>query len=91
MIFMTNGSEHNQPRQPATGNEENPGHGHKEPFNELSELSLEERMAVADKIGIPVENEEDAAPAGTTSGRDDAASEMSDRTAKENETEEPNR
>ena len=91
MIFMTNDREHNQPRRPATGNEENPGHGHKEQFNELSELSLEERMAVADKIGIPAENEGDAVVTGTTSGRDDAASERSNRTAEENETEEANR
>lgn len=37
----------------------------KEQFNELSELSLEERMAVANQIGIPVENAGDPALTGT--------------------------
>ena len=41
-------------------------------FNELSELSLEERMAVADRMGIPVYNEPDAAAKGTGSGNNDS-------------------
>lgn len=43
----------------------------KEQFNELSELSLEARMAVADQIGVPVNNLGDAAALGTMQNRDD--------------------
>jgi hypothetical protein len=39
-----------------------------EQFNELSELSLEERMAVADQIGVPVQNAGEAAAMDTISG-----------------------
>lgn len=42
-----------------------------EPFNELSELSLEERMNVADQIGIPAETPGEAAATGTAIDRND--------------------
>lgn len=41
-----------------------------EQFNELSELSLEERMNVADQIGIPVNNVEDAVATGAMRDND---------------------
>lgn len=50
-----------------------------EQFNELSEISLEERMNVADKIGIPVDNAGEAAATGTASGVDEAAPNQNDR------------
>lgn len=69
---MTNDREKAQQQQ-GTGSAENLGSERQEQFNELSELSLEERIAVADRIGIPVENMGDAAETGAMSGRDDLA------------------
>jgi hypothetical protein len=79
-----------QPQQ-GTGSAENRGRDRKEQFNELSELSLEERMKVADQIGIPVENISDAASLGTMSGRDDAAGGSGDRMEEESTGEETDR
>ena len=70
---MANDRENNLQGQPVTGGAENTGSDRIEQFNELSELSLEERMNVADQIGVPVENLGEAAALGTISGRDDAA------------------
>lgn len=58
--------------QRGTDSSENLGRERKEQFNELSELSLEERMNVADKIGIPVEN-----VSGIAGGSDDRMEEES--------------
>ena len=70
---MANDNENVPQQQQGTGSAENVGSDRKEQFNELSELSLEERIAVADQIGIPVENVSDAAALGAMSGRDDLA------------------
>ncbi|HEY0039904.1 MAG TPA: hypothetical protein VGB71_04525 [Flavisolibacter sp.] len=70
---MTNDRENNPQQQPGTGSAENLDRDRKEQFNELSELSLEERMAVADQIGVPVDSVIDIASTGAMSGRDDAA------------------
>ena len=71
---MADNRERAQQHQTGTGNAENPDTLPKEQFNELSELSLEERMNVADQIGIPVNNLGDAAATGTMQDRDNAAS-----------------
>jgi hypothetical protein len=70
---MANDNENFPQQQQGTGSAENVGGDRKEQFNELSELSLEERIAVADQIGIPVANVSDAAALGAMSGRDDLA------------------
>lgn len=62
-----------QTQQQGSGSAEQQGIDRQAQFNELSELSLEERMAVADKIGLPVQDVTDAFVTGTMSGRDDAA------------------
>jgi hypothetical protein len=65
---MMNDREKTQ-QQPA----ENHDHERTEQFNELSELSLEERMNVADQIGIPANNVEDAVATGTAGSDDETA------------------
>lgn len=82
--------EDNQHDQPGSGSGENGGRNPKEQFNELSELSLEERMAVADRIGIPVDNIGEAAATGTASGIDDATGDLNNQ-IEENTTERPDR
>jgi hypothetical protein len=69
---MADNSEKAQQHQPGSGRAENTGRNRKGQFNELSELSLEERIAVADQIGVPLEDVRDAAATGAMSGRDDA-------------------
>ena len=58
-------------QQQVRSGEENNGEDRIEQFNELSELSLEERMNVADQIGVPVRNESNTVEIGTLSGSDD--------------------
>lgn len=53
-------------------------------FNELSELSLEERMAMADKIGIPVRNADEATLISTMSENDTNTGGLANRTSEEN-------
>ena len=55
------------------------GQVHKEQFNELSELSLEARMNVADQIGVPVNNLGDAAATGTMQDRDNSEGRLNER------------
>ena len=62
--------------QQQEGTAENMGRERTEQFNELSELSLEERMAVADQIGVPVQNMREAVATGTVSSDDDAAEDL---------------
>jgi hypothetical protein len=78
-------------QQKGTGSAENLGRERQEQFNELSELSLEERMAVADQIGVPVQNVGDAAATGAMSGRDDAAGAPDDGMEEESSGEETDR
>jgi hypothetical protein len=88
-MYMAIDKESNQ--QPGTGSPENLDRDRIEQFNELSELSLEERMAVADRIGIPVENVGEAAATGTMSGGDDAAGGSTDEMEEESASEETDR
>src|SRR4051794_32763964 len=90
-IDMANDREMEQQRQPGTGSAENTGKDRKEQFNELSELSLEERMAIADQIGVPVRDVSDAAATGAMSGRDDAAGGSNDGMENESTGEETER
>lgn len=76
---MANDREKAPQQQEGSGSAENFGQERQEQFNELSELSLEERMSVADQIGVPVNNVSDAVALGTASGRDDAAGGSNDR------------
>lgn len=73
---MANDKEYNQHEEPGAGRAESTERGQKEQFNELSELSLEERMAVADQIGIPVNNLGDAVATGAMRDRDETADEQ---------------
>lgn len=77
--------------QQGTGSAENTGSNRQEQFNELSELSLEERMAVADRIGVPASDVSDAAALGTASGRDDLAGGFNDGMEEESTGEETER
>lgn len=70
---MRNDMVNDQQQQPGMGSTDNADLERQEKFNELSELSLEERMAVADRIGIPAETHGTAAATGTNSGFDSAA------------------
>jgi hypothetical protein len=88
-MYMAIDKESNQ--QTGTGSPENLDRDRNERLNELSELSLEERMAVADRIGIPVENVSEAAATGTMSGRDDAAEGSTDEMEDESASEETDR
>ncbi len=85
---MANDREYNP--QPGTGSSEDDGGERIEQFNELSELSLEERMAVADRIGIPVNNVGEAAATGTASG-DDAPEDSNNRREEQSTSEGPDR
>jgi hypothetical protein len=87
---MANDTENNQ-QQPGTGSAENQGRDRKEQFNELSELSLEERIAVADQIGVPAESVTDIAAMGAMSGHDDLAGGPGDRMEEESTGEETDR
>jgi len=87
---MANDS-NNPQQQQGTGSAENQNRDRQEQFNELSELSLEERMAVADQIGVPVNSVSDAAALGTASGRDDTAGGSNDRMEEESTGEETER
>jgi hypothetical protein len=73
MMIMTNDREMPQQQQPGRESEENFEHDRVEQFNELSELSLEERMNVADQMGIPVHDAGEAAATGRASAGDTAA------------------
>jgi hypothetical protein len=48
-------------------------------MNELTELSLEERMNVADQIGVPPEQVADVSDTGMLSGRDNVSGGSGDR------------
>lgn len=76
-----------QPQQ-GTSSAENGGGARKEQFNELSELSLEKRIAVADQIGVPAESVIDTDATGAMSGRDDAARGSGDKMEEESGIEE---
>jgi hypothetical protein len=76
---MANEREEMQRNHPGTEGAENQDRDRKEQFNELSELSLEERMAVADQIGIPVANVGEAVATGTMSGFDESSMEQDER------------
>ena len=73
----------NQQTQQGTGSAENTGQERSQQFNEMSELSLEERMNVADQIGIPARDVIDASATGTSSGRDDLSGGSGDRMEEE--------
>ncbi|HEV7331231.1 MAG TPA: hypothetical protein VGN63_09340 [Flavisolibacter sp.] len=81
---MANDREYNLPHQPGNENADNRERDPKEQFNELSELSLEERMAVADRIGIPVDNVGEAAATGAMRGDDNATAGSGDPMDEEN-------
>ncbi len=87
---MVNDRENNR-QQPTSGGAENGDRDRTEQFNELSELSLEERMAVADQIGIPTGNVGEAAATGTISGSDDAQGTSNGRFEEERTGVEPDR
>jgi len=76
---MVNDRESNPQNQQEPESAENLDRERKEQFNELSELSLEERIAVADRIGIPMNNVSDAAALGTAIGRDDTVGDTGER------------
>ena len=75
-----------QKPQPDTGSTENQNLERTEQFNELSELSLEERMNVADQIGVPRNNMEDAVASGTIRGYDESETGRNDEIEEETET-----
>lgn len=87
---MANDSNNRQAQQ-ETGRAENRGRDRQESFNELSELSLEERIAVANQIGVPAQSVSDAADTGAMSGRDDATGSSNDRMEEESTGEETGR
>jgi len=57
--------------QPGAEHTDNRAHERTEQFNELSELSLEERMNVADQLGVPIDNMNDAVATGTMQDNDE--------------------
>ena len=65
--------------QEGTGSAENTGRERTEQMNELTELSLEERMNVADQIGVPPEQVADVSDTGMLSGRDNVSGGSGDR------------
>lgn len=77
---MENNKDIKPSHQPVTEDLQNEGRVQKEQFNELSELSLEARMNVADQIGIPVNNLGDAAATGTMQDRDNTTDGFDDKT-----------
>jgi hypothetical protein len=88
---MANNSEKNLHHQQEAGNAQNGNLDRVEQFNELSEISLEERMAVADQIGIPVDNVGDAAATGAMRGSDDKPENSENQMEEENTGEEIDR
>lgn len=88
---MANDRENNEQTQQRTGSAEEQGRERHEQFNELSELSLEERIAVANQLGVPSESVIDTAATGALSGRDDVAGGSGDRVEEENTGEETDR
>ena len=88
---MATDREKTQQDQQGTGSAENLGMNRREQFNQFSEISLEERIAVADQIGVPVESETYAAATGAMSGRDDAAGGSNDDMEEESTGEETDR
>lgn len=85
---MANDRENIQQNQTGTGNAEHLDRDRNEQFNELSELSLEERMAVADQIGVPVNDMGEAVATGTMQSGNDAADDSNDQSDVGNRTEE---
>lgn len=80
------------PQQQSTTGKAKLQEGERKPaFNELSELSLEERMAVADRIGIPVEDVREAAFDGTASLPTENSTELRQAPEEFNEDSEPER
>ncbi len=88
---MANNSEKNLHHQQGAGDSENGSMDRTEQFNELSELSLEERMNVADQMGVPVESAGEAAATGAMRGADDNAGVSNDRMEEESTREEGGR
>ncbi|HEX8314850.1 MAG TPA: hypothetical protein VF609_07655 [Flavisolibacter sp.] len=76
---MANERDNTPQAQEGTGSAENTGRERTEQMNELTELSLEERMNVADQIGVPPEQVADVSDTGMLSGRDDASGGSGDR------------
>lgn len=74
---MINDREQDQSHPTEPRNTENVGAGRSEQFNELSELSLEERMAAADRIGIPVRDAGEAAATGAMRGSEGTEEDVS--------------
>ncbi|MBB1284935.1 hypothetical protein HRH25_11180 [Flavisolibacter sp. BT320] len=72
---MINDRDLANPQQSRPDDHLNPDHDRVEQFNELSEISLEERMNVADRIGIPVDNAGEAAATGTAMTSDETTEE----------------
>ena len=81
---MENQRDRDQQRQPGTGSAENVDQPRQNQFNEMTELSLEERMNVADQIGVPARDVTDASATGAMSGRDDSAGGSGDRMEEQN-------
>ena len=88
---MENDKENSQRPQPVAGSAEDPATERKEQFNELSELSLEERMAVADRLGIPTAEVREGVALGTATSNDDAAQKPEELMEREDTGEELNR
>ena len=87
---MTNDRDNTQQPYSDTEGEENSGNARQEQFNELSELSLEARMNVADRLGIPVNDIGEAVALGTMRDRDESTESTNDRMEEENERQELN-
>jgi len=87
---MTNDRDNTQQPYSDTEGEENSGNARQEQFNELSELSLEARMNVADMLGIPVNDIGEAVALGTIRDRDESTESANDRMEEENERQELN-
>ncbi|HYO23053.1 MAG TPA: hypothetical protein VER36_11660 [Flavisolibacter sp.] len=88
---MANERESDYQPQQGTGSAENTDRDRTEQMNELTELSLEERMSVADKIGVPPEQVADVRDTGMLSGRDDLSGGSGDRMEDQNTGEETDR
>ena len=82
---MTNDRENTQRPYPDGEGEENNSSARLEQFNELSELSLEERIVVADRIGIPVNDVREAVALGTMQDRDESTECLNGTIADEND------
>jgi hypothetical protein len=64
---MANDQERSQQPQQESGSADSQSSNQQEQFNELSELSLEERMNAADQMGVPM-NTKDAVATGAMRG-----------------------